>query len=237
MAEAILSEGIAQPSASQRGGSAWIITFADLMAIILSFFIMIFSMSSIQTKAWLAVVTGLSDELSPGRDLSVVGEVEQARPLRVLEPKGIDLGYLESVMRDKFQAHPVLQHASMLQKQDRLAIALPLDLLFETGVAIPAASADRTLMTIGEALRSVKNRIEIHVYANVSPTGAQAGVIADDDPLGAGWELAIARAMVAAKLVADAGLARAPIPVGHGVAPSGKTPQKIELIVREMGAE
>lgn len=224
-------------AAKSGGGSPWIITFADLMALILSFFILMFSMSSIQTKAWMAVVVGLSDKLSPGREQAITGAEQAARPLRVLDPKGIDLGYLVSVMRNKFQTHAVLKYALVEEGLDRVTVALPLDLLFERDSATPTANAAPTLFAVGEALGSVKNRIEIHAYAAGQAGKPGADDIIADDPYSSGWELAIARSLIAAGFLRDSGLARAPMPVGHNIAPTRKAVAKIELVVREMGVE
>ncbi len=225
------------PSAEHSVGKAWIVTFADLMAIILSFFIMIFSMSSIQTKAWLAVVAGLSDELSPGREQAILGTAENARPLRVLDPKGIDLGYLVSVVKNKFQANPILQNARIEEKLDRVSITLPLDLLFESATATPKVQAGAIASIVGGSLNSIKNRIEIHAYAP-GPSRARRGEeIAADDPFDSGWELAIAQSAIMSRMLHDAGLPRAPLAVGHITGPAGLSRPAIELVVREMGAE
>ena len=44
---------------------AWLITFADLAALMLSFFVMLFAMKSVETEAWHAVRESLSLELAP----------------------------------------------------------------------------------------------------------------------------------------------------------------------------
>lgn len=218
------------------GGKAWIITFADLMALMLAFFVMLFSMSSMQTKAWLSIVTGLSDRLSPGHEVTVIGETVNARPLRVLEPKGIDLGYLAAVLTENLGRHPILKNARIILKNDRVSILLPPELLFEKGSATPLPTAALALRAAGDALRSVKNRIEIHVYCVEAPIETPGELIADDDPFASGLALALTRAVVTSKLIKDAGLARAPIPAGHAISANDRPQEIIELVIREMGA-
>jgi len=157
--------------------------------------------------------------------------------LRVLDAKGIDLSYLVSVVKNKFQANPILQNALIEAKLDRVSIILPLDLLFESGTATPTSQAGAILSTVGGSLNSIKNRIEIHAYASDPSRAAQGEEIIADDPFASGWELAIAQSSIIAKMLHETGLSRAPIAVGHITDPPGQSRPAIELVVREMGAE
>ncbi len=219
-----------QPEINQ----VWMVTFSDLMSLMLAFFVMLFSMSQLQTQAWKSIVTGLSDKLSPGRERSILEIEKDARPFRVLEPKGIDLGYLEAVIREKFRNHPVLANVRINSRADRIVIALPVDLLFQPEKAEAADNASVALEAIGQSLASIKNRIEIHVYSEEGERPA----LSDPDGFGSVWDLSLSRALTITKLFARSGLSLSVIPVGHSVAPSGSEPATdlVELVIRELGA-
>ncbi len=212
----------------------WMFSFSDLMTLMLAFFVMMFAMSAIQTQAWKSIVTGLSDELSPGREQALLHRKEAARPLRVLEPKGIDLGYLEAVMREKFRNHPVLANANMRRREGGIVIALPVEMLFQPENAQAAQTASVTLDAIGRSLSSVKNRMEVHVYA---ASGARPA-LSSEGGFASAWELALSRAITIKKLLAENGGAMSIVPVGHELAAKGDAQPSdlVELIIRELDA-
>ena len=212
---------------------SWMVTYSDLMSLMLAFFVMMFSMSQIQTEAWKSIVSGLSDELSPGREQSIVKVVKDARPLRVREPKGIDLGYLETVIREKFRNHPVLVNARIQGSSDRIVIALPVEMVFMPESAQPHQGAKAVLEAVGQSLSSIKNRVEIHVYSLDDDRPA----LSDEGAFGSAWELSLSRAVSAKKLLAQGGASLSIIPVGHLLSATGAGPANdlVELVIRELG--
>lgn len=211
---------------------AWMVSFSDLMSLMLAFIVMMFSMSQLQTEAWKSIVSGLSDELSPGRERAILEIQKDARPLRIQEPKGIDLGYLEAVIREKFRNNAVLEKARIEGRADRVIIALPVDMLFESEMARPTPTAKAVLEAVGQSLASIKNRVEIHVYSDEGDRPA----LSPGGGFGSAWELSLSRAMVAKKLLAQGGQSLSIIPVGHSVPADGGTAMGdvVELVIREL---
>lgn len=214
---------------------AWLVSFSDLMSLMLAFFVMLFAMSQLQTQAWKSIVSGLSDEFSPGRERAILKIEKDSRPLRIQEPKGIDLGYLEAVIREKFRNHAVLGNARIEGRQDRVIIALSVDMLFEPETAQPAATAMTVLDAVGQSLVSIKNRVEIHVYSDEGERPA----LSESGGFGSAWELSLSRAVMAKKLLARGGANLSIIPVGHSVTADGGTAtgDVVELVIRELGGK
>ncbi len=219
------------PAVSQ----AWMVSFSDLMSLMLAFFVMLFAMSQLQTQAWKLIVSGLSDEFSPGRERAILKTENDPRPLRIQEPRGIDLGYLEAVIREKFRNHTVLRNARIEGRPDRVIIALPVNMLFEPEMAQPAATAMAVLEAVGQSLASIKNRVEIHVYSDEVDRPA----LSESGGFGSAWELSLSRAMTARKLLARAGATLSIIPVGHAITADGGTAtgDVVELVIRELGGK
>ena len=48
--------------------STWLVTFADVMALMLAFFVMLFSMSNIQTETWDAIISQISSSETPKKE-------------------------------------------------------------------------------------------------------------------------------------------------------------------------
>lgn len=222
--------GSAAPAPGEN--QTWLLSYSVLMSILLAFFVMLFSMSHMQTQAWRSIVKGLSDELSPGRERAILEIEKDARPLRLREPKGIDLGYLEAVIREKFRNHPVLANARIRSRPDRIVIALPVELLFEPEKAVAAANAAAALEAVGQSLASIKNRIEVHVFTAEGDRPAFSG----QDGYGSAWELSLDRALVVRQLFERGGLELPVIPAGHSVAAAPAAPEsdRVELVIREI---
>ena len=58
----ISSEG---SSSLPKKSSVWLIIFADLVALLLTFFVMLFSMSNVTEESWKRMVEALTKELKP----------------------------------------------------------------------------------------------------------------------------------------------------------------------------
>ena len=81
----------------------WMITFADLMALLLAFFVLIFSMSDFDAKSWGDVVTSLSADLVPMATGNPAQKASQAGFVK--DPSSsaqTRAGYLKSLATQKF---------------------------------------------------------------------------------------------------------------------------------------
>lgn len=219
-------------SPAPKINQTWLVTFADLMALLLSFFVMLYGMSVMQTEAWKSIVTSLSDELSPGHDQSLLQTPQKGAPLRIAAPAGIDLDYLHAVMVEKFRNDLVLRNVRPVSHPDRLSIAVPVALLFEPYSLRPAAGAERVIGAVSEALLGVANRVEIHAYVSSRAPAAGSGQLVSYTP----WELGLARAHMLAAELNDTGIRREIRPFGHSSDTVWPRDGRLEFVVREMGA-
>ena len=229
-------EAAPSPTSRDAGESGlWLTTFSDLMSLMLAFFVMLFAMSAIQTEAWKAMVSGLSDELAPGREITILNTETQSRPKRLIEPKGIDLHYLEAVLTEKFRNHSVLSGARIRQGDGRLSIALPADMIFQAEEGPFAPGAQRILEAAGQALSSIRNRIEIHVFVADSARNA----LSADGQFSSVWELAISRSLMIRKMMLQDGIELSIFPVAHVMPRTSDKPagEPIELVIRELGGK
>ncbi|KZD08122.1 OmpA/MotB family protein [Oceanibaculum pacificum] len=179
------------------GGPVWLLTFLDMIALVLAFFIMMHAMSTPQSEPFRELSATLADRLNPNKET-----VAAAPPTALgLNPDrrqaALDLDYLFSVLRTHLDGEPVLARSVLHRLPDRLVISLPSDVLFERNSARLGDSAGRALFALGGVLSNLGNRVD--VYGHTDPAPIRAG------PYATNWELSLARAQSVAASLLDSG--------------------------------
>jgi len=173
------------------------LTFGDLIALLLAFFVLMVSMSQIKVEAWQAVVEALSKRLNQTQDVTVLGPSADRNASRIMRPQAIDLGYLEAVLAEKLRADREFGRVRVNRHHDRLVLSFPADQLFRANTTDLDESAIASVRALGGFFRSISNRLSVTGHAEIRD--------GDDDH---GWELSIARAVVVADTLQKAGLDR-----------------------------
>lgn len=201
----------------------WIVSFADLLSLLLTFMVMLFAMSAVDPPAPAAPGT---DTLAATVDWPGLQAPEAAARYGIdglQSVPALDLDYLAEVLRTTLAREPLLGSARIERHDERLVLSLPEVLLFEPGATSGAptvsAAATAALGRLTPVLHGIANRLAIDAYGDMDGIGA-VGVAA------AGWEPSLARALAVAHALAGAGLDR-PIAcyarVGSGYNRPGET--------------
>jgi len=212
-----LGPGLSSPDLAAYGstaggrppGTAWLLTFTDLVALMLTFFVMLFAMSKVEHRRWQNLSDALSDNLTAVHGPAAELPDEQLDIENVEAFTATDLDYLAALLKGNLASDPLLGGAVLWRLQDRIVIALPGELLFPVGATELAPPGRAALAALGGLLRHVTNRLEVTAYADPRPPG---GGFASN------WELSLARALGVARLLVQAG-AQGPI-VARGLGDS-----------------
>lgn len=185
---------------SAAKSASWMITFADLIMLLITFFVLLFSMSQVKTEKWQSVIEALSDRLNPISASAKIAPSAELNARRVFEPKLLGLDYLDTMLAEKAAADPVLGQSVIQRLDDRLVISLPGRTLFAPGSAELAPDARDAIAALGALLQYVDNRIDVngHTLAGAEPTAI----------FESHWELSLARALVVAEVLREAGLSQ-----------------------------
>lgn len=176
---------------------AWLVTFTDMVSLVLTFFVLLFSMSSVKIGEWDHMVDALSRTLNPEREDAVVSPTAQFNIGTIFRKRAINLDYLASVLEETVRDDPVLGEGRVILLEDRLIIALPGDLVFEPGRATMSEEPRRAVFNLGGVLRNVDNQISVHGHSDPAP---YAG-----DEFSSNWGLSLARATAVANALNRAG--------------------------------
>lgn len=201
----LLSLQVTPRPRSASSGQGWLLTFTDLVALLITFFVMLFAMSTIEERKWHNLTNALS------RNLDVVREVSVAIPRDDLDVEtiesipGTDLDYLAFLLEESIEADETLAGVRLHREADRLTISLPGELFFDRGEARLLPDGKRAVASLSGALRNLSNRIEV--------TGSAEATAVDS---AAGWELSLTRAARVAALLGESGYQRPIVVRGMG---------------------
>jgi chemotaxis protein MotB len=199
--------GIGLAGARPAARTTWLITFTDLIALMLTFFVMLFAMSKVEHRQWQNLTEALSHDLDAVQDQPVALPSEQLDIENVEAFAATDLDYLAALLRENMTVEALLEDAALWRLQDRLVVALPGELLFPAGSIELAPPGREALRAFGGLLRHVANRLEVTAYADPRPPG---------DGFASNWELSLARALGVAHQLEQSGVQGAVVARGLG---------------------
>ena len=140
----------------------WLISFSDLTALMLTFFVMMFSMSSIKEGKWDELVQTFNSSFSPQR-------VEQRTAALGIDSfrigYGQNLDYMAKTLPKTFEGLELLSQVKFGQNQNRLMLYLGSDVQF-TQKTVNLKAPEQTqemLRTLALTLNELPNQIEIEV--------------------------------------------------------------------------
>ncbi|NOZ43249.1 MAG: OmpA family protein, partial [Alphaproteobacteria bacterium] len=185
------------PPPRKAAGESWLIIFADLLSLLLTFFVLMFSMSSVQISQWQAAVKSLSENLNRSPAHIEQKNWHNADTALVAQTEALSLPYLKKIFEEKLQYDPILRLSKIRLHGGRLSITLPTDLLFKKGQAEFSAGSYRSMQELGDALQPIKNKITVVGYTDPTPTSGKT--------YPTNWELSLVRALSVARLIKQAG--------------------------------
>ena len=197
----------ARNNSPNSGG--WMLTFADLLALLLTFFVLLYSMNSVQSQQWEDLVNTFAEELNPKRPRVEIDENLFVETVKGKVNRGLSLDYLEGILRARTENSRVLHNVLIGRKFDRLYLSFMGDEVFVEGtIATIKPEIQNALFEIGGALGQIDNQIVIAGHAD-----SRAPI---NERYISRWEVSLERANQFAMILNDSGY-RKPISVsGYG---------------------
>ena len=204
------------PPEGHHESQAWLVTFTDLVSLMLTFFVMLFAMSSVKIDRWKEMTDALSTSLNPQRTPSIVTNSAKFNIGTIFRRQAINLDYLDSILSEAMTRDPLLKKGTLMRLDDRLVFALPGDLLFKEGGAVMTDKAREAMFSLGGLLRNVGNTIGVNGHSDPSPpTGAAYA---------SNWELSVARSVAVANALRRSGYTEEIIAYGFSDTRYGELP-------------
>ncbi len=180
----------------------WLITFTDVMALMLTFFVLLYSMSVPVEEKWEEISNSLSSKFNSveAKPLNA-GSQDVIDIDRIDKSKALSLKYLKVLVTNMLKADGV-DNVVVFENDKRLVISLPSELLFKSGSAQIKLEGKKMLFSLGGALSRVKNRIEVVGHTDPRP------ITGNNGPYRTNWELSMARSASVSVILKDVGYTR-----------------------------
>lgn len=172
----------------EKHSDVWMMTLADLLSLLLVFFILIYATSTIRQGKWSEITDSLESTFS--FDSAVTSNIESTSlgVNRKADIDAINLSYLDSILDNKISRDEFLSRLlSVKLLDDRLVISINSKSLFEGNTPVLSDELNNILVSIGDILRKVGNKVDVVSYIDGESRG-----------LPTAWELAMTRAAVVA---------------------------------------
>lgn len=160
------------------GGAAWLVTFSDLMTLLLTFFVLLLSMASMDHT----VITRIS---APQRNISPIplsgpGQLQRRieiivqmlkDPQNILEKKDRlkDLLFPEDVLPPEISRSELMKNLRILAHPEGVVIVLTEGLLFAPGSAALGATGKKLLDLLTPVIHAVNADVNISGHTDASP--------------------------------------------------------------------
>ncbi len=173
----------------------WLLTYSDMITLLMLFFIILYAMSSLNISKYKAMATAFSSVFSGGDfgllfDKSNIGTAEQSndvpqQPAQTTRLKNQSLVFTTAVSRLNELIHQ--NKVRVVSNEEGVTISLPSDLDFPPGSAQISESYIPVLQKVADYLRGLPNSIRVEGHTDDTPT--------DGVKYPTNWDLAGARAI------------------------------------------
>ena len=200
----------------------WLITFTDIMALMLTFFVLLYAMSIPEVEKWdeltSSINTGFSKFYSPQQ---FAGAQDAISIDKLDRSEALNLNYLRGLIEEKIEDDELLNSVTIITARDKLIISLPEDLLFEAGQEQVKTQGKRALFSLGGLLARIRNRIEIVGHSDPRP------ITNPNSKFASNWELSLARAANVSNILLQVGYTRDMIIRGSSSARYDELPETL----------
>lgn len=200
----------------------WLLTFGDIMALMLTFFVLFYSMAVPEEEKWDQMTTGLTQGVSTQKAPKWNSGGQDSVNIQKLSlNKALDLAYLQGLVQEVMNNNPTLGNVVLIPQRDRLVLSMPSDLLFDAGRADMSVDGEKALFALGGALYRIRNRIEIIGHSDPRPIPDKSAEFSSN------WGLSLSRATTVAGVLEVVGYTRPMIVRGLSSARYDELPSSV----------
>lgn len=152
----------AQP-ARRQSGNAWMVTFTDLIALLLTFFVMVFAMRDVEEDTWQTITNSFVTALDTMQEVEVTTPRFNLDVERVVRAEGEDLNYLYAVIENLLDQESLVASATLEARTTGVAIQAPRGRLLTAEQQSLSEEGQALLFHLAGVLGNLPNALELVV--------------------------------------------------------------------------
>lgn len=194
-------------SGSARADRRWLVTFADLAAVMLAFFVMMFSMSEVDTEKWDGAINAINRSFEPIFDEEPAVRPQAERNLETLaSAPATNLAYLATLLERQVRLKPALDPVTLSLLPGQLIISFPDGVLVDDEGQLTSRGRSALFLLSG-FLAGLDNEVDVIGHARGPGTDDRSS-----------WDTALRRAVLVSTALQAAGYRRSIKSLGYGAA-------------------
>lgn len=170
----------------------WLLTYSDMITLLMIFFILLYTISSVNSTKFLQVATSLNKTFE-GTNY-VIGQYSGNSIINSIQSNNNE-NNIETKLNEFIKQNNLQNMVTYRIDERGLVISLNDALLFDTGSADIKPEQKTTLMRIGNMLKTMPNYIRVEGYTDDVPI--------NNDKFHSNWELSVIRATNVVKILVD----------------------------------
>lgn len=188
----------------------WLLTFADLVSLLITFFVLLYSMKVVDVQKWDELKGSFSGVFSIREPIHQVSPDKDTTVEKIDPYKSDSLEYVEGLLTRSFNMNPKLRDIKLNLdiKSDTLSLNLPSDDVFEDSTAELSGGGQDRLKAIADTIRHLDNRIVVAVHTDPTHT------VTKQFP--SNWELTMIRAIRVAEIMESQGIVKNIVTTAEG---------------------
>ncbi len=140
----------------------WLVCFTDCMALMLTFFVLLYSISVPQETKWKNMLQSFDETLVPYRTLSSYsGAFDFTSIGKKSYQSALNLNYLASLLDEQFNGDDGVGNIYISRGHDRVVISLLSSFSFTDDTTQLNNESRRVLIRLAEVLSNISNRVEV----------------------------------------------------------------------------
>lgn len=207
----------------------WLTTFTDMIALMLTFFVMTYAMSEPKQEAFDKMRSDAQTENSKfeGPPLEA-GELDAISLARLSVERSLDLDYLKALLEERISDVNLNGDILLLRDEmnQQLVMSIPDKLGFVAGSSKLSEEGQIFISRLAPVLSRIKNSVEITGHADTSPLSKSNALYASN------WDLSLQRALSVANELNQGGYERDILVTGQAHTQQSLLPENIPISQR-----